>query len=87
MTLQFDGAALEAFSIGVCCECPLVLLCSFSRLVKWPWFVFAQYMQSWVPEKNPCLICMCLDQQRINCTARPCNDIKGKLAFGAPFIY
>ncbi|XP_028306519.1 von Willebrand factor isoform X2 [Gouania willdenowi] len=35
-----------------------------------------KYMQSWVPEENPCLICMCLDQQRINCTARPCNDIK-----------
>uniref|UniRef100_A0A8C4DJ53 von Willebrand factor n=1 Tax=Dicentrarchus labrax TaxID=13489 RepID=A0A8C4DJ53_DICLA len=25
---------------------------------------------------NPCLICMCLDQQHINCTARPCNDVK-----------
>ncbi|XP_068168133.1 von Willebrand factor [Antennarius striatus] len=34
------------------------------------------YMQSWVPDENPCLICMCLDQQRINCTARPCNDNK-----------
>uniref|UniRef100_A0A3Q1AV12 von Willebrand factor n=1 Tax=Amphiprion ocellaris TaxID=80972 RepID=A0A3Q1AV12_AMPOC len=34
------------------------------------------YMQSWVPDENPCLICMCLDQQRINCTARPCNDVK-----------
>eukprot|EP00066_Takifugu_rubripes_P015898 XP_011605164.1 PREDICTED: von Willebrand factor isoform X1 [Takifugu rubripes] len=34
------------------------------------------YMQSWVPEENPCLICMCLDHQHINCTARPCNDIK-----------
>ncbi|XP_034734682.1 von Willebrand factor isoform X2 [Etheostoma cragini] len=34
------------------------------------------YMQSWVPDENPCLICMCLDQQHINCTARPCNDIK-----------
>lgn len=34
------------------------------------------YMQSWVPDENPCLICMCLDQQRINCTARPCYDIK-----------
>ncbi|KAK1887428.1 von Willebrand factor [Dissostichus eleginoides] len=34
------------------------------------------YMQSWVPEENPCLICMCLDQQHINCTARPCNDVK-----------
>ncbi|KAK7891491.1 hypothetical protein WMY93_023454 [Mugilogobius chulae] len=34
------------------------------------------YLESWVPEENPCLICMCLDQQRINCTARPCADIK-----------
>lgn len=34
------------------------------------------YMQSWVPEENPCLICMCLDQQRINCTDRPCNDVR-----------
>uniref|UniRef100_A0A3B3BI39 VWFC domain-containing protein n=1 Tax=Oryzias melastigma TaxID=30732 RepID=A0A3B3BI39_ORYME len=34
------------------------------------------HMQSWVPDHNPCLICMCLDQQRINCTARPCNDVK-----------
>ncbi|MED6267407.1 hypothetical protein CHARACLAT_011798, partial [Characodon lateralis] len=35
-----------------------------------------EYMQSWVPDDNPCLICMCLDRQRINCTVRPCNDIK-----------
>uniref|UniRef100_A0A3B4Y3U2 von Willebrand factor n=1 Tax=Seriola lalandi dorsalis TaxID=1841481 RepID=A0A3B4Y3U2_SERLL len=34
------------------------------------------YMQTWVPDENPCLICMCLDQQHINCTARPCNDAK-----------
>ncbi|XP_010783151.1 von Willebrand factor isoform X2 [Notothenia coriiceps] len=34
------------------------------------------HMQSWVPDENPCLICMCLDQQHINCTARPCNDVK-----------
>ncbi|KAF7670343.1 hypothetical protein LDENG_00018730 [Lucifuga dentata] len=34
------------------------------------------YMQSWVPDENPCLICMCLDQQHINCTARPCSDVK-----------
>lgn len=37
------------------------------------------HMQSWVPEENPCLICMCLDQQRINCTARPCNDVKAPI--------
>lgn len=40
--------------------------------------VFLQYMQSWVPEENPCLICMCLDQQRINCTDRPCNDVRSQ---------
>ncbi|XP_053283367.1 von Willebrand factor isoform X1 [Pleuronectes platessa] len=34
------------------------------------------HMQSWVPDENPCLICMCLDQQHINCTARPCNDVR-----------
>ncbi|CAL9695336.1 unnamed protein product [Knipowitschia caucasica] len=34
------------------------------------------YLQSWVPDENPCLICMCLEQQRVNCTARPCNDVK-----------
>lgn len=34
------------------------------------------YLQSWVPDDNPCVICMCLDQQRINCTARPCTDVK-----------
>uniref|UniRef100_A0A8D0ARC9 von Willebrand factor n=1 Tax=Sander lucioperca TaxID=283035 RepID=A0A8D0ARC9_SANLU len=34
---------------------------------------------SWVPDENPCLICMCLDQQHVNCTARPCNDIKGNV--------
>ncbi|XP_061630178.1 von Willebrand factor isoform X1 [Phyllopteryx taeniolatus] len=35
-----------------------------------------QYLQSWVPDDNPCLICLCLDRQHINCTARPCNDVK-----------
>ncbi|XP_056137639.1 von Willebrand factor isoform X2 [Lampris incognitus] len=34
------------------------------------------HMMSWVPKDNPCLICMCLDQQQINCTTRPCNDVK-----------
>ncbi|XP_061679970.1 von Willebrand factor isoform X2 [Syngnathoides biaculeatus] len=35
-----------------------------------------QYLQSWVPDDNPCLICLCLDRQLINCTARPCSDVK-----------
>ncbi|XP_029010472.1 LOW QUALITY PROTEIN: von Willebrand factor [Betta splendens] len=34
------------------------------------------YMESWVPDENPCLICMCLNEQHINCTARPCSDVK-----------
>ncbi|KAL0968924.1 hypothetical protein UPYG_G00273790, partial [Umbra pygmaea] len=34
------------------------------------------YFHSWVPEENPCLICMCLDHRRINCTARPCLTAK-----------
>ncbi|XP_077591325.1 von Willebrand factor isoform X2 [Stigmatopora nigra] len=35
-----------------------------------------EYLKTWVPDEKPCLICVCLDQQRINCTARPCNDVK-----------
>ncbi|KAJ8002410.1 hypothetical protein DPEC_G00158600 [Dallia pectoralis] len=31
-----------------------------------------QYLHTWVPEDNHCQICICLDYQRINCTARPC---------------
>lgn len=41
-------------------------------------FFLIQYMESWVPAENPCMICMCLNQQRINCTARPCSDVKRK---------
>uniref|UniRef100_A0A8C9SUE5 von Willebrand factor n=1 Tax=Scleropages formosus TaxID=113540 RepID=A0A8C9SUE5_SCLFO len=32
--------------------------------------------QSWVSPENPCQICMCLDNQQINCTAQPCNRKK-----------
>ncbi|KAM8861778.1 von Willebrand factor [Synchiropus picturatus] len=35
-----------------------------------------KYLQTWVPSENPCMICMCLDQERINCTGRPCDDVK-----------
>ncbi|XP_034144185.1 von Willebrand factor isoform X2 [Esox lucius] len=35
-----------------------------------------QYLHTWVPEDNHCQICMCLDYQRINCTAKPCLDAK-----------
>ncbi|XP_064199356.1 von Willebrand factor isoform X1 [Anguilla rostrata] len=35
-----------------------------------------QYLETWVPQDKPCQICMCLDKQHINCSARPCTDIK-----------
>ncbi|XP_061898581.1 von Willebrand factor [Entelurus aequoreus] len=35
-----------------------------------------EYLQSWVPDDNPCLICICLGRQHINCTTRPCNDVQ-----------
>uniref|UniRef100_A0A3B4EJ56 von Willebrand factor n=1 Tax=Pygocentrus nattereri TaxID=42514 RepID=A0A3B4EJ56_PYGNA len=35
-----------------------------------------QFMESWTPDDNPCLLCVCLDQQRINCTALPCTHSK-----------
>ncbi|XP_062861316.1 von Willebrand factor [Trichomycterus rosablanca] len=35
-----------------------------------------QFMESWTPDGNPCLLCVCLDQQRINCTALPCTSAK-----------
>lgn len=38
-----------------------------------------QFMESWNPEENPCLLCVCLDQQRINCTVLPCTNAKGKV--------
>ncbi|XP_053533763.1 von Willebrand factor [Ictalurus punctatus] len=35
-----------------------------------------QFMDSWTPDENPCLLCLCLDQQHINCTALPCTNAK-----------
>ncbi|KAA0715188.1 von Willebrand factor [Triplophysa tibetana] len=35
-----------------------------------------KFMESWNPEDNPCLLCVCLDRQRINCTALPCTNAK-----------
>ncbi|KAF7699418.1 hypothetical protein HF521_004160 [Silurus meridionalis] len=35
-----------------------------------------KYMDSWTPDDNPCLLCLCLDQQLINCTALPCTNAK-----------
>ncbi|KAL2092953.1 hypothetical protein ACEWY4_010265 [Coilia grayii] len=34
------------------------------------------YLQSWSPDDNPCLMCVCLDQKQINCTALPCTNSK-----------
>ncbi|XP_056621756.1 von Willebrand factor [Triplophysa dalaica] len=33
-----------------------------------------KFMESWNPEDNPCLLCVCLNRQRINCTALPCTN-------------
>ncbi|KAG7456027.1 hypothetical protein MATL_G00247310 [Megalops atlanticus] len=35
-----------------------------------------QYLETWVPQENPCQICMCLYNQHVNCTARPCTGKK-----------
>ncbi|XP_066540767.1 von Willebrand factor [Hoplias malabaricus] len=35
-----------------------------------------QFMESWTPDDNPCLLCVCLDKQWINCTALPCTNAK-----------
>uniref|UniRef100_A0A8B9JR24 von Willebrand factor n=1 Tax=Astyanax mexicanus TaxID=7994 RepID=A0A8B9JR24_ASTMX len=35
-----------------------------------------QLMESWTPNDNPCILCVCLDKQRINCTALPCTKAK-----------
>uniref|UniRef100_A0A8B9JSV2 von Willebrand factor n=1 Tax=Astyanax mexicanus TaxID=7994 RepID=A0A8B9JSV2_ASTMX len=35
-----------------------------------------QAHQSWTPNDNPCILCVCLDKQRINCTALPCTKAK-----------
>nr|XP_031300131.1 von Willebrand factor [Camelus dromedarius]XP_031300132.1 von Willebrand factor [Camelus dromedarius] len=31
-----------------------------------------QFLETWVPDHQPCQICMCLSGQRVNCTAQPC---------------
>ncbi|XP_028823299.1 von Willebrand factor, partial [Denticeps clupeoides] len=34
------------------------------------------YLHSWTPADNPCLMCVCLDQQHVNCTTVPCTNSK-----------
>ncbi|XP_033621844.1 von Willebrand factor [Fukomys damarensis] len=31
-----------------------------------------QFLESWVPEHQPCQICTCLSGRKINCTSQPC---------------
>ncbi|XP_045151939.1 von Willebrand factor [Echinops telfairi] len=31
-----------------------------------------QFLETWVPEHQPCQICTCLSGRRINCTSQPC---------------
>ncbi|XP_043943406.1 von Willebrand factor [Protopterus annectens] len=31
-----------------------------------------QLMETWIPAGNPCQICICLENRRMNCTTKPC---------------
>lgn len=31
-----------------------------------------QFLETWVPDHQPCQICMCLEKRKINCTSQPC---------------
>ncbi|XP_040421957.1 von Willebrand factor isoform X2 [Cygnus olor] len=35
-----------------------------------------QPMETWIPSNEPCKICTCLDNRRVNCTLRPCTTTK-----------
>ncbi|XP_013803060.1 von Willebrand factor [Apteryx mantelli] len=35
-----------------------------------------QHMETWIPASEPCKICTCLDNRRVNCTVRPCPTVK-----------
>ncbi|KAM6438314.1 von Willebrand factor [Rhynochetos jubatus] len=35
-----------------------------------------QHMETWVPTSEPCKICTCLDNKKVNCTVRPCPTAK-----------
>ncbi|XP_010408551.4 von Willebrand factor [Corvus cornix cornix] len=35
-----------------------------------------QHMETWIPDSEPCKICTCLDNKKINCTVRPCPTVQ-----------
>ncbi|KAM9245736.1 von Willebrand factor [Leptosomus discolor] len=35
-----------------------------------------QHMETWIPASEPCNICTCLDNKKVNCTVRPCPTDK-----------
>ncbi|XP_010223541.1 PREDICTED: von Willebrand factor [Tinamus guttatus] len=35
-----------------------------------------QHMEIWIPANEPCKLCTCLDNRRVNCTVRPCSTVK-----------
>jgi hypothetical protein len=37
-----------------------------------------QFLETWVPDHQPCQICMCLSGRKINCTAQPCPTARGE---------
>ncbi|XP_009511474.2 von Willebrand factor [Phalacrocorax carbo] len=37
---------------------------------------YHQHMETWIPANEPCKICTCLDNKKINCTVRPCPTVK-----------
>lgn len=37
---------------------------------------YHQHMETWIPSNEPCKICTCLDNRKVNCTVRPCTTIK-----------
>ncbi|OXB54549.1 hypothetical protein ASZ78_009896, partial [Callipepla squamata] len=37
---------------------------------------FLKHMETWVPSDEPCKICTCLDNRKVNCTLRTCTTIE-----------
>ncbi|XP_032895484.1 von Willebrand factor isoform X3 [Amblyraja radiata] len=37
--------------------------------------VYHQYLDTWIPHRDPCQLCMCLGNNQINCTNQPCPAI------------